>query len=204
MKSLKGSKTADNLAKAFAGESQARNRYTFYSKVAAKDGHKQIEAVFLETADNERAHAKVFFDLLIEGLGKAKIHVDADYPIGFGTTLENLKYAAEGEREEWGNAYPKFAEIAKEEGYPEVAHAFSKILEVEKHHEQRYLDLYANLKDELLYKRDETKYWKCRNCGYIYEGTEAPKVCPACKHPQGYFEIMYDTEALGESKQYSK
>lgn len=203
MKSLKGSKTADNLAKAFAGESQARNRYTFFSRVAAKEGHKQIEEIFLETAENERAHAKVFYDLMIEGLGKAQIHVDADYPIGFGTTLDNLKYGAEGEREEWGTAYPEFAKVAEEEGYPEVAFAFSKILEIEKHHEQRYLDLYANLKDDLLYKRNEPEYWKCRNCGYIYEGTEAPKICPACKHPQGYFEIMYDTEALGKSKEYA-
>ncbi|AIY82983.1 MAG: rubrerythrin family protein [Clostridium baratii] len=204
MKSLKGSKTADNLAKAFAGESQARNRYTFYSRVAAKEGHKQIEAVFLETADNERAHAKVFYDLLVEGLGHTDITVNADYPIGFGTTLDNLKYAAEGERDEWGTAYPEFAKIAKEEGYPEVYNAFSQILTVEKHHEQRYLDLYANLKDNLLYVSETPQYWKCRNCGYIFEGTEAPKKCPACYHPQGFFEIAYDTKAYGPSKEHAK
>ncbi len=204
MKSLKGSKTADNLAKAFAGESQARNRYTFYASVASKEGHKHIESIFLETADNERAHAKVFFDLLVEGLGKYQIHVDTDYPVGFGNTLDNLQYAAEGEKEEWGTAYPEFKKIAEEEGYPEVAAAFSHILEVEKHHEQRYLDLYSNLKDNLLYKRNEKEYWKCRNCGFIYEGLEAPKVCPACKHPQGFFEIAYDHKANGPSKEYAK
>ena len=205
MKSLKGSKTSHNLAKAFAGESQARNRYTFFAKVAAKEGYKQIESIFLETADNERAHAKVFYDLLIKGLGdSAQIHVDTDYPIGFGTTLDNLMYGAEGEREEWGTAYPEFAKVAEEEGYPEVSHAFKKILEIEKHHEQRYLDFYANLKDDLLFKRNTTEYWKCRNCGYIYEGNEAPKICPACQHPQGFFEVFYDLEAYGESKKQSK
>lgn len=194
MKSLVGSKTADNLAKAFAGESQARNRYTFYAKVAQKEGHMQISNVFYETADNERAHAYIFFDLLVKGLGKNQIHVDADYPVAYGDTLENLMAAAEGEKEEWGTAYPEFAKIAKEEGYPEVEFAFNKILEVEKGHEQRYLDLHEALKNDKLYKRDTAQYWKCINCGYIYEGTEAPKACPACKYPQGYFEIMYDTK----------
>ncbi len=193
MKSLKNTKTADNLAKAFAGESQARNRYTFYSKVADKEGHKQIAAVFLETAENERAHAKVFFDLLIAGLGKDMIKVDAEYLIGYGNTLENLKYGAEGEKEEWGNIYPSFSKIAKEEGFPEVEQAFNSILKIEEGHEKRYLDLLASLENGTLYKRDSTQYWKCRNCGYIYDGVEAPKICPACKHPQGYFEIMYNT-----------
>lgn len=195
MKSLVGSRTADNLAKAFAGESQARNRYTYYAGIARKEGHMHIAAIFEETADNERAHAKVFFNLLTEGLGKAHIKVDADYPIGVGNTLENLQYAAEGEKEEWGTAYPEFAKIAKEEGYPEVEFAFNHIIEVEKAHEQRYLDLMNALREGRLYKREEKEYWKCRNCGYIHEGDEAPKICPACKHPQGYFEIMYDTKA---------
>lgn len=194
MKSLVGTQTADNLAKAFAGESQARNRYTFYSKVADKEGHKQIAAIFMETADNERAHAKIFFDLLVQGLGKAHIKVDADYPVGYGNTSENLQYAAEGEKEEWGTAYPSFADIAKQEGFPEVELAFRKILEIEKHHEQRYLDLKSSLDNGTLYKRESLQYWKCRNCGYIHMGEEAPKVCPACKHPQGYFEVMYDTQ----------
>lgn len=195
MKSLANTKTAENLAKAFAGESQARNRYTFYSKVAEKEGHIQIAAVFAETADNERAHAKIFFDFLIEGLGKANIKVDADYPIGYGNTSENLLYAAEGEKEEWGKAYPEFADIAKEEGFPEVEFAFRKIVEIEKAHEQRYLDLKNSLDNGTLYKRDSSQYWKCINCGYIHIGEEAPKVCAACKFPQGYFEIMYDTKA---------
>lgn len=193
MKSLNGTKTADNLAKAFAGESQAMNRYTFYSKTANKEGHKQIEAVFLETADNERAHAKVFYNFLIQGLGKAHINVNANYPIGLGNTEENLQYAAEGEKEEWGNLYPNFADIAKEEGFPEVEVAFRKIMEIEQGHEKRYLDLLNSLKNNTLYKRSTKQKWKCRNCGYIYEGEKAPKTCPACKHPQGYFEIMYDT-----------
>lgn len=194
MKSLNGTKTADNLAKAFAGESQARNRYTFYGKIASNEGYKQIEAVFLETSDNERAHAKVFFDLLIEGLGKAHINVNATYPIGLGNTEENLLYAAEGEKEEWGTLYPAFAEIAKEEGFPEVEVVFKKIIEIETGHEKRYSDLLNSLKGGTLYKKDTKQRWKCRNCGYIYDGLEAPKVCPACKHPQGYFEIMYNTK----------
>lgn len=192
MKSLKGSKTADNLAKAFAGESQARSRYTYYSRVANKDGHKHIASIFEETADNERAHAKVFFDLLISGLGKSHIKVDAEYPIGYGNTEENLQYAAEGEKEEWGTLYPQFADIANQEGFPEVEVAFRKILEIEKSHEKRYLDLLNRMKNNKLYKQDTEQTWKCRNCGYIYIGTEAPAVCPACKHPQGYFEIMYN------------
>ena len=194
MKSLAGTKTAENLAKAFSGESQARNRYTFYSKVAEKEGHIQVSAVFSETADNERAHAKVFFDLLIAGLGKAHIKVDAEYPIGYGNTEQNLLYAAEGEKEEWGNLYPGFAETAKTEGFPEVEAAFRNILKIEEAHEKRYLDLMNSLKNGSLYKRDTEQYWKCRNCGYIQVGLEAPKVCPACKYPQGYFEIMYDTK----------
>lgn len=195
MKSLVGTKTAENLAKAFAGESQARNRYTFYASVAKKEGHKHIEAIFLETADNERAHAKTFYNFLIDGLGKAQIHVNTDYPIGIGTTVQNLQYAAEGEKEEWGKDYPEFAKVAGEEGFPEVEFTFKKIMEVEGHHEKRYLDLMDRLKENMLYKNDTTQYWKCRNCGYIYEGLEAPMTCPACKHPQGHFEIMYDPKA---------
>ncbi|MBU5593418.1 rubrerythrin family protein [Clostridium sp. MSJ-4] len=192
MKSLVGTQTAENLAKAFAGESQARNRYTFYSVVADKEGHKQIAEIFYETADNERAHARVFFNFLVEGLGHSNIKVDTEYPIGYGTTEENLKYAAEGEKEEWGTAYPSFADIAKSEGFPEVEFAFRKILEVEKVHEQRYLDLLSRMQNGTLYKQPNSVKWKCRNCGFIYEGTDAPNICPACKHPQGYFEIKYD------------
>ncbi|WP_027633091.1 rubrerythrin [Clostridium hydrogeniformans] len=196
MKSLVGTKTAGNLAKAFAGESQARNRYSFYSDLAKKEGHHHIAHVFAETADNERAHAEVFFNLLIEGLGKkAQIDVDADYPVGLSSTADNLKYAAEGEKEEWGTAYPDFAKTAKEEGFPEVEVAFKKIIEVEKHHEQRYLDLHNRMQTNRLYEMDTDQYWKCRNCGYIHEGKSAPRICPACKYPQGYFEIMYDTKS---------
>lgn len=193
MKNLSGTKTAENLAKSFAGESQARNRYIFYSKVAQSEGHIHVANTFTETADNERAHAKIFFDLLIQGLGKSHIHVNADYPIGYGTSLDNLQYAAEGEKEEWGTAYPSFAQIAKDEGFPEVDFAFKKILEIEKAHEKRYLDLHERMKNGTLYKSGTPQYWKCINCGYIHFGEEAPKVCPACKYPQGWFELMYDT-----------
>lgn len=189
MKSLKDTQTAKNLAASFAGESQARNRYTFYASIARKEGYNQIAKVFSETADNERAHAKVFYDLLIAGLGHAEITVDAEYPIGLGSTLENLQYAAAGEREEWDNAYPKFAAIAKDEGFPEVEFAFRHIIEVEKLHEKHYLSLYEDLKNETLYKHDDATSWRCLNCGYIHTGTTSPTVCPACKHPQGYFEV---------------
>lgn len=190
MKSLVGTKTGENLAKAFAGESQARNRYTIYGKSAEKEGHTRVAAIFEETADNERAHAKIFFDFLVEGYGKAHIKVDAEYPIGFGNTEQNLLYAAEGEKEEWGSAYPNFADVAKSEGFPEVEFALRKIIEIEKEHEKRFLDLNTNIKNGTLYKKDESKSWKCSNCGYVHEGPEAPGVCPACKYPQGYFEIL--------------
>lgn len=195
MKNLNGTQTLENLAKVFAGESQARNRYTFYGKVADKEGHKQISAVFYETADNERAHAKVFFDLIIEGMGgSGHINVNAQYPVGFGSTKDNLKYAADGEKEEWGTLYPQFADIAKEEGFSEVEIALRKIIEIEKEHEKRYLNLLSSMKNGTLYSRNSPQYWKCRNCGYVYYGNEAPVACPACKHPQGYFEIMYNTQ----------
>ncbi len=191
MKSLTNTKTAENLAKAFAGESQARNRYTFYSKVANKEGHKQIEAIFLETAENELAHAKTFFNFLIEGLGTTSINVNADYPIGFGNTEENLKYAAEGEKEEWGSVYPNFADMAKQEGFPEIEIVLKNIVKIEEAHEKRFLDYMNSLKNGTLYKKETAQYWKCSNCGFIYYGNEAPQKCPACHHPQGYFEIMY-------------
>lgn len=195
MKSLTGTQTGENLAKAFAGESQARNRYTFYSNVAEKEGHIHIARTFTETADNERAHAFIFFNHMIQGYGTTKIQVNADYPIGLGTSIDNLKYGAEGEKEEWGTAYPNFADIAKQEGFPEVEFSFRKIIEIEKAHEKRYLDLLERLNNGTLYKSDKSEYWKCVNCGYIHFGEEAPKVCPACKYPQGWFELMYDTPA---------
>lgn len=190
---LQGTQTFENLSKAFAGESQASMRYTYYSKVSDKEGHKQIAAIFMETADNEKAHAKVFFNHIVNDMGNCHIKVNTEYPIGYGNTEQNLQYAAQGEKEEWGTAYPQFADTAKTEGFPEIELSFRKILEIEKGHEKRYLDLLNSLKNGTLYSRDTDQYWKCRNCGYIYIGKEAPKICPACKHPQGYFEIMYDT-----------
>lgn len=192
MKSLQGTKTAENLSKAFAGESQARNRYTIYAKVAEEEGHQYIAEIFRETADEERAHAKIFFDFLIQGLGKSDIKVNADYPIGLGNTEQNLQYAAEGEKAEWGTLYPQFSAIAKEEGFPEIEFAFSKIVAIETWHEKRYLDLMNALREGALYKKSTSEYWKCMNCGFIFEGLEAPQVCPACKFPQGWFQIAYN------------
>ena len=192
MKTLKGTKTADNLAKAFANESQSRNKYTFYATVAKSEGFKQIESIFLETADNEREHAKIFFNFLTENLGYIDTKINSTYPVAIGTTIENLKYAAEGEKKEWEIDYPKFAKIAKEEGFPFIELAFNNILSIEKEHERRFLSLKHNLDVNATFKKDSKKYWKCRNCGYVYMNTEAPSSCPTCKHPQGYFEIIYD------------
>ena len=186
MKSLKGSKTEQNLLKAFAGESQARMRYDYFSKQAKKEGLEQISALFEETALNEKEHAKRFFKFLEGGM----VEITASYPAGIiGTTMENLQAAAAGENEEWTELYPKFADIAEEEGFKAVAVAFRMIAEVEKAHEARYLKLYKNLDEGKVFERDGTIVWKCRNCGYLHEGTKAPKTCPACLHPQSYFEI---------------
>ncbi len=186
MKSLKGTQTEQNLLKAFAGESQARMRYDYFSKQAKKEGLEQISAIFMETALNEKEHAKRFFKFLEGG----PVEITATYPAGkIGTTLENLKASAEGENEEWTELYPEFAKIAKEEGFNEVANAFTQIAKVEKAHENRYRKLYNNLEEGKVFKREEKIVWKCRNCGYLHEGVSAPKVCPACLHPQSYFEI---------------
>jgi rubrerythrin len=186
MKSLKGTQTEKNLLKAFAGESQAKMRYEFFAKQAKKEGLEQIAAIFEETAINEKAHAKRFFKFLEGNM----VEITATYPAGkIGTTLENLKAAAEGENEEWAELYPHFADIAEQEGFKEVAIAFRKIAEVEKAHEERYRKLYENLESGKVFKRNGKIVWKCRNCGYLHEGEEAPKVCPACLHPQSYFEI---------------
>lgn len=195
MKNLQGTKTLESLSKAFAGESQARNRYSIYAKEAEKAGHMHAAAIFEETADNERAHAKVFFDLIVTGGAAGFINVNADYPLNYGNTEQNLQYAADGEKEEWGTLYPSFADTAKAEGFPEVEVAFRKIMEIEGGHEKRFRDLQNDLKNGTMYKKDTNQYWKCKNCGYIYQGMEAPKVCPACKYPQGYFEIMYNPKA---------
>jgi len=186
MNSLKGTKTEQNLLKAFAGESQARMRYDYFSKQAKKEGLEQISAIFAETALNEKEHAKRFFKFL-EGGG---VEITAMYPAGkIGTTLENLKASADGENEEWTELYPEFARVAEEEGFKEVAVAFKMIAKVEKAHEDRYRTLYNNLEEGKVFKRNGKVIWKCRNCGYIHEGEAAPKTCPACLHPQAYFEI---------------
>lgn len=186
---FKGSKTHANLAKAFAGESQARNRYTYYASVAKKEGFEHIANIFIETAENERAHAKVFFDHLVEGLGEGMINVEATYPVVLADTAANLKAAAAGEREEWEVLYKNFAEIADEEGFKEVANSFRQIAKVEAEHEKRYLKLLDLVSSNKYFERNEKVTWKCLNCGFIYEGEKALKICPACKHPMAYFEV---------------
>lgn len=187
MASLKGTRTEQNLLKAFAGESQARMRYDYFAKQAKKEGLEQISAIFAETALNEKEHAKRFFKFL-EG---RMVEITATYPAGkIGTTLENLKASADGENEEWTELYPAFADIAEEEGFKDVANTFRMIAKVEKAHEERYRTLYDNLDKGKVFKRDGKIVWKCRNCGYLHEGKGAPKICPACLHPQSYFEIM--------------
>lgn len=186
MATVKGTRTEQNLLKAFAGESQARMRYTYFASVAKKEGFEQISAIFTETADNEKEHAEIFFKYLEGG----PVEITATYPAGvIGATAENLLAAAEGEREEWGELYPAFADIADEEGFPQIAHSFREIAEVEERHEQRYRKLLENVKNGVVFKRDGEVYWKCRNCGYVHRGTEAPEECPACTHPQAYYEL---------------
>ena len=186
MKRIKGSQTEQNLLKAFAGESQARMRYDYFAKQAKKEGLEQISDIFMETALNEKEHAKRFFSFL-EGGG---VEITAMYPAGIiGTTIENLKAAAEGENEEWTELYPAFARIAEEEGFKDVAVAFRMISKAEKAHEERYLRLYKNLEEGKVFKKDDKIVWKCRNCGYLHEGKTALEKCPACLHPKAYFEI---------------
>jgi len=186
MTSIKGTKTEQNLLKAFAGESQARSRYTYYAKQAKKEGLEQISALFSETAENELEHAKRFFKFLEGGM----VEITAMYPAGvIGSTLENLKAAADGENEEWAELYPEFAKTAEEEGFKEIALVFKLIAKVEKAHEERYRKLYDNLESGKIFKRDGRVVWKCRNCGFLHEGIAAPQKCPACDHPQAHFEI---------------
>ena len=172
---LKGSKTEQNLMTAFAGESQARNKYTYFASKAKKEGYEQIAAIFQETADNEKEHAKIWFKLLNGG--------------EIGTTAENLKAAADGENYEWTDMYAEFAKIAEEEGYDEIAKMFTNVANVEKEHEQRYLKLLQNIENKEVFDKEESTVWICRNCGHIHVGKSAPKVCPTCSHPQSYFEI---------------
>lgn len=194
MPSLKGTKTADNLMKAFAGECQARTRYDYYASVAKKEGYNQISNIFKETAENEKAHAKMFYKYLKKDYNDGEVIInDTPYPVSFyDVTLSNLHAAASGEHEEWEDLYPTFAKIADEEGFPQIAHTFRKVLEVEKHHEERFLKLRDNLENGQVFKKDEETLWKCLNCGYIYTGTEAPPACPACLHPQAFFELNCD------------
>jgi len=185
--SIKGTKTEKNLLKAFAGESQARNRYTYFAGQARKDGYVQIADIFAETADQEKEHAKRFFGFLEGGM----LEITAAYPAGkIGTTLENLIAAAEGEHEEHTMLYPGFARVAREEGFEAVAVVFEKVSVAEKQHEKRYRDLAANIQAGRVFKRDKKVTWRCRNCGYLHEGEEAPAMCPACAHPQAYFELL--------------
>ncbi|GLC31783.1 rubrerythrin [Clostridium omnivorum] len=192
MNSLKGTRTAENLMKAFAGESQARNRYTYYASVAKKEGYVQISNLFIETAENEKEHAKRFFKFLNESLNGEAVEINATYPVGLGDTKANLLSAANGENEEWTELYPQFADIADEEGFPSVAVAFRRIAEVEKRHEARYRKLLENLENDSVFKKDSVVLWKCSNCGYIYEGESAPEACPACIHPKSYFELFVE------------
>ena len=184
-KSVKGTRTEQNLLKAFAGESQARTRYTFFASVAKKEGYEQIAGVFAETADQEKEHAKRFFKFLEGG----DLEITASYPAGrIGTTAENLLAAAKGENEEWDVLYSGFAETAEQEGFAEIANTFRQIAKVEAEHESRYLKLLSRITDGNFFVRDNEIWWQCRNCGFIIEAEEAPKLCPACKHPQAYFE----------------
>lgn len=196
MKSLKGTKTAENLMRAFAGESQARNRYTFYASVADKEGYKQMKNIFIETADNEKEHGKRFFKLLLEGFNgelPTTVEINAAYPVAQGNTLDNLKAAASGENEEWADLYPAFAKDADAEGFKDVADAFRSIAAAEKRHETRFNKLASNIENDMVFKKDEKVYWKCGNCGYIHEGYAAVDLCPSCLHPKAYFEVFKET-----------
>ncbi|KPK67860.1 rubrerythrin [candidate division TA06 bacterium SM23_40] len=185
--SIKGTRTEKNILTAFAGESQARNRYSYFASQAKKDGYEQITSIFQETADQEKEHAKRLFKLL-EG---DEVEVQASFPAGvIGTTAENLKEAAAGENYEWTDMYPGFAKVAREEGFDEIADIFMSIAVAEKQHEKRYNDLRANIEAGRVFKRDTKVVWRCRNCGYLHEGNEAPKECPACAHPQAHFELL--------------
>ena len=183
---LKGSCTEKNLLAAFAGESQARTRYTFFASVAKKEGYEQISAIFQETSDNEKEHAQLFFKHLKGGTAE----ITAAYPAGvIGTTAENLLTAADGEKLEWGTLYPSFAEAAEKEGFKEAARTFRMVGGVEAYHERRYRELLTNIAQGDVFKRDSPTKWKCRNCGYVHEGREAPLKCPVCDHPQSFFEV---------------
>ena len=187
MASLKGTQTEKNILTAFAGESQARNRYNYFASKAKNEGYVQISTIFEETANQEKEHAKRLFKMLEGG----EVEITGSFPAGvIGTTLENLKEAAAGENHEHTSMYPEFAKVAKEEGFNQIAGVFIAIAVAEKQHEKRYLDLAANIEAGRVFKRDEAMTWRCRNCGYLHVGTEAPAECPACAHPQAHFELL--------------
>ncbi len=193
MKSLKGTRTAENLMKAFAGESQARMRYTYYASEARKEGYVQISNIFMETAENEKEHAKRFFKYLNQSLKGETVEITSAFPVVLGNTKENLLSAANGEQEEWEELYPKFADIAEEEGFPEIAHTFREIAEAEERHERRYRKLLSNIENDKVFEKDEVVEWKCNNCGYVHKGKSAPEICPACAHPTDHFEVFVET-----------
>jgi rubrerythrin len=192
MKKIKGSRTAENLLKAFAGESQARMRYTFYAKTAGKEGFKQIEEIFLETAENERMHAKLFYKHLVAEMNGEPVEIQAAYPVALDTTVKNLEFAANGENEEWSTLYPEFARVADEEGFAEAARTFRAIALVERRHETRYRKLLDNVKNKTVFQKMQKVAWKCRVCGMIVESDMAPEKCPVCDHPQEYFEVWVE------------
>jgi rubrerythrin len=186
-KSVKGTKTEKNLLTAFAGESQARNRYTFFASAAKKEGYEQIANIFTETAANEKEHAEIFFKYLEGG----SVEITAAYPAGvIGKTVDNLKAAADGEKEEWSEIYADMEKVAREEGFEDIAVSFKEIAEVEEFHEARYRKLAANVEKGEVFKKDKVVKWHCTNCGYIHEGTEPPDECPACKHAKAYYELL--------------
>jgi len=188
-KSIKGTKTEQNLLKSFAGESQARNRYEFFAKVAKKEGYEQISRIFQETANQEKQHAKSFFRFLEGGMTE----ITATYPAGIiGTTKENLVAAAEGENEEWTELYPEFAKIAKEEGFAKIANTFTMIAKVEAEHERIYLKLLQNISEDKVFIKDKKVWWKCLVCGYVYESEKALEICPVCSHPKAYMQMRED------------
>jgi rubrerythrin len=186
MPGIKGTQTEKNLLKAFAGESQARNRYTYAASVAKKEGYEQVAAQFLETADQEKQHAKRFFRFLEGGM----LEITVAYPAGvIATTVDNLRAAADGEHEEWSKLYPEFAKIAKEEGFPQIAAQFNTISKAEAYHEQRYRILLNDVEKGLVFKKEQSVKWVCRECGYIHEGAEAPNMCACCEHPKAFFQV---------------
>lgn len=195
MANLRGTKTLENLMKSFAGEAQARLRYTYFASVAGKEGYKQMQNIFLETAENEKEHAKVFMKHALKylnGENPAPVDINATYPFAYGDTVANLKSAAAGEHEEAEVDYPAFAKTAKEEGFDDIAESFLTIATVEAHHEARYRKLLENIENGTVFKKDGKVFWKCLNCGYIHEGDEAPVICPACNHSQAYFQLLDD------------